>query len=80
MKIFMGKMNVDASPLEYKGEYRCARGQLKLSDLINNPSIVSQLSRNGLSFSEEPLDFLFSDSTVFANDVSNTFLVSTDSI
>ena len=70
----------DALSLEYKREYGCASGQIKLSDVLNYAPIASEFRRFGLSLSEKSIDFLLRDTSALGNDVSDPSLIRANSV
>ena len=66
----------DALSLEYKRDYGSARGQLKLSDLLNYPPIASEFRRLGLCRHEEFLNIILGDGCSFSDDATDALLVS----
>lgn len=70
----------DGLSIEYKRYYGCARGELKLSDLVNHPPLASEFRRLGLSLSEESSNLVLSDTGSLGNDGSNTVLIAADPV
>jgi hypothetical protein len=56
MKIGATRPIPDALALEYKRDYGTARGDLDITDLVNNPTANCECRVLGLGFQEQPVD------------------------
>ena len=65
----------NALALEYQREYGTARGNLDLSDLVNNPSANGVCSVFGLSLSKEFPDRRLFDLGSIGDNGANTLLI-----
>ena len=71
----LNPMIPDALSIEYKRDYGCARGETKLSDLVNYPPIASEFRRLGLRRHEEFLHLIFGDLCSFRDDATDAPLI-----
>lgn len=68
-------IEMDALPLEYKLKYGTARGDLNVSDIVNNPVIPGVCSVLSLSFTKETLYPAGGDLRAVADDFTNAPLI-----
>ena len=73
------QMIPDALAVEYKRDYGYATGELKLSDIVNHPSIASEFRRLGLGLPEESLRLVLGNFSTIRDNDPHSFLVSGNS-
>lgn len=76
----MESMESDALSLEYKRDYGVARGQVKLSDIVNYAPLASELGRLGLRFPEQSLNLVRCEIGFVSDDRPDSPLVAFDSV
>ena len=68
-------MELNALALEYQADYGSARRDLKISDIVNNPTASGKCGVFGLSLAEEGLDFRLPKFGPFSDDPTNALLI-----
>jgi len=68
-------IELDGLPLEYKRDYGIARGNLDISDFVNNPFVNCELSIFSLGLSEKFSYFIQGDIRMLDEDIANSLLV-----
>ncbi|MBA7620254.1 hypothetical protein ES703_27600 [subsurface metagenome] len=76
----MNQLDLDALALEYQGDYGTARGELDISDVVNNPLVHCVTSVLRLGFPEELGDLPLGEICVLRYDAPNSSLVAQDTI
>ncbi len=76
----MNQLDLDALALEYQRDYGTARGELDISDFVNNPFINCVSSIFSLSFPEKLSDLPIGEICVLRDNVPNSPLVTQDTI
>ena len=66
---------LDALALEYQRDYGTARGNLNITDLVNNPFVNSPLSIQGLSLQEKLGNLLGGQGTILSDNLPDAPLV-----
>lgn len=72
--------NFDALPLEYKRRNRAARGNLDVTNLINNPAASGVCRVFGLSLPKEGFDIGLAKFSALLDNRSDAVLVTEDAI
>ena len=70
----------DALALEYQRDYGTARGDLDISDIVNNPFVNCVYGIFRLGFTEKALDLPLREIGMLGDDLPNPFLVTEDTI
>ena len=73
-------MELNGLSLEYQGNYGTAKGDLDITNLMNNPAASGKCRVFGLGFEEELGDFLLSNGGAVLDDRSNALLIAGNSI
>lgn len=73
-------MELNGLPLKYEGNYGTARGNLNVSDLINNPAASGKCSVFGLSLQEQFGNVVPVNGGSFLDDRPDTLLVAGDAV
>ena len=73
-------MELNGLSLEYQGNYGTAKGDLDVTNLINNPTANGKCRVFGLGFEEQLGDVLFANVGTVLDDRTNALLIAGNSV